>query len=369
MVNLPVANPAYPWTCEDIADCPDIHDLGVVLDRLNHNYFNGKLDLRITWGSACRRPAQRSIKVGAYLVEDRLIRVLDITNAANPVQAGRPFTLPGSITGLAIDGNRLYAAAYSDVYIVSLANPLDPKMLGVYTGISAAHAVAARGNALYIGDDYHGLVTVDVSQPATPTYSSLISIPAPVNNLVMTGTLLVATTEGVGYNKVNTIDLADPLHLVARPDELGQEGAQLIRLKKLGEDLAGVQNYMARLQAGQSAAGGLLAGLGMWAVLTLAIPLVRSRQIEGVYLPIITLAALSSFEAILPLPLAAQYLENHLEAARRDEDHLHAVEFPDDRVRGYVLDERQRSDLRQIAFTNRHGRRTDERKPAVERRP
>jgi hypothetical protein len=52
-----------------------VHDLGAVYDRLNRVYFDGKLDLRITWGSARRRPAQRSIKAGTYLVEDRLIRV------------------------------------------------------------------------------------------------------------------------------------------------------------------------------------------------------------------------------------------------------------------------------------------------------
>ena len=52
-----------------------VHDLKAVYDRLNRRYFAGKLDLCITWGAARRRPAQRSIKVGAFLVEDRLIRV------------------------------------------------------------------------------------------------------------------------------------------------------------------------------------------------------------------------------------------------------------------------------------------------------
>jgi hypothetical protein len=52
-----------------------VHDLGAILDRLNRKYFDGKLDVRITWGSARRHPAQRSIRVGAYSVEDRLIRV------------------------------------------------------------------------------------------------------------------------------------------------------------------------------------------------------------------------------------------------------------------------------------------------------
>jgi hypothetical protein len=52
-----------------------VHDLSEVFDRLNHRYFEGRLDVRITWGTARRRRPQRSIKVGAYLVEDRLIRV------------------------------------------------------------------------------------------------------------------------------------------------------------------------------------------------------------------------------------------------------------------------------------------------------
>jgi len=52
-----------------------VHDLGAVYDRLNSRYFDGKLDLRITWGAARKCHGQRSVKVGAYLVEDRLIRV------------------------------------------------------------------------------------------------------------------------------------------------------------------------------------------------------------------------------------------------------------------------------------------------------
>jgi hypothetical protein len=52
-----------------------VHDLGAVFEKLNRRYFDGKLDLRITWGTARRRQPQRSIKVGAFLVEDRLIRV------------------------------------------------------------------------------------------------------------------------------------------------------------------------------------------------------------------------------------------------------------------------------------------------------
>ncbi len=51
------------------------HDLGAIFDRLNRRYFEGKHDARITWGPQRRHARQRSIKVGSYSLEDRLIRV------------------------------------------------------------------------------------------------------------------------------------------------------------------------------------------------------------------------------------------------------------------------------------------------------
>jgi hypothetical protein len=52
------------------------HDLQAIFDRLNATYFRGGLDARITWGPAVRRKGpQRSIKMGSFAVEDRLIRI------------------------------------------------------------------------------------------------------------------------------------------------------------------------------------------------------------------------------------------------------------------------------------------------------
>ena len=51
------------------------HDLRDIFDRLNRRYFEGKLQAQITWGPAAFRPHQRSIKMGSFSVEDRIIRV------------------------------------------------------------------------------------------------------------------------------------------------------------------------------------------------------------------------------------------------------------------------------------------------------
>ena len=52
-----------------------IHDLAAIFDRLNRRYFQGKHEARITWGPVRKAAQQRSIKVGSYSLEDRLIRV------------------------------------------------------------------------------------------------------------------------------------------------------------------------------------------------------------------------------------------------------------------------------------------------------
>ncbi len=61
----------------------------------------------------------------------------------------------------------------------------------------------------------------------------------------------------------------------------------------------------------------LLAGLGAWLVLVVAIPAVGAGQLDGPYLGVLVLAALASFEAVQPLPAALQHLEASLQAARR----------------------------------------------------
>lgn len=51
------------------------YDLSTIFDHLNRRYFGGAHDARISWGPARRSAERRSIKVGSFSVEDRLIRV------------------------------------------------------------------------------------------------------------------------------------------------------------------------------------------------------------------------------------------------------------------------------------------------------
>ena len=61
----------------------------------------------------------------------------------------------------------------------------------------------------------------------------------------------------------------------------------------------------------------LFTSLAALTVLWLAIPLVSGGQIDGVYLALLPLTAIASFEAVQPLALALQQLEASQAAGRR----------------------------------------------------
>jgi ATP-binding cassette subfamily C protein CydC len=111
--------------------------------------------------------------------------------------------------------------------------------------------------------------------------------------------------------------LVDGIQGMADLVAFGQESAQLARLAALSDEMIGLQQQMARIGGLHAGLGSLLTSLAVLAVLILAIPQVNAGQIAGVNLAVLVLAAAASFEAVLPLPLAAQYLGSSLAAGRR----------------------------------------------------
>ncbi|MCS6993979.1 MAG: thiol reductant ABC exporter subunit CydC [Anaerolineales bacterium] len=112
-------------------------------------------------------------------------------------------------------------------------------------------------------------------------------------------------------------DLVDAVQGLPDLIAFGQESAWLERINASGREFSRTQTRMAQLNGLQSGLNSLLTGLGAWLMLFLAIPLVSSGRIEGVYLAVIVLASMASFEAVQNLPQAAQLLEANLQSARR----------------------------------------------------
>lgn len=84
-------------------------------------------------------------------------------------QKGKQLKLPSYVSDLKVSGSMLYAADGSaGLYIVSIADPLNPKEVGVYATIGFAEAVTIVGTKAYLANGYEGLQILDVSSPASP---------------------------------------------------------------------------------------------------------------------------------------------------------------------------------------------------------
>ncbi len=111
--------------------------------------------------------------------------------------------------------------------------------------------------------------------------------------------------------------LVDGIQGLADLLAFGQGSDYLQRLSDEERHYGRVQRRLAALGGMSSALTVLLVNLGMLAMLVLAIQLVGAGQIPGVMLAVVTLAALAGFEAVMPLPLAAQTFSSSRQAARR----------------------------------------------------
>ncbi len=89
------------------------------------------------------------------------------------------------------------------------------------------------------------------------------------------------------------------------------------KVSRLAREYSGSQSRLAHLSALNSTGGMILTNLTVWLLIWFAIPLVRAGQIPGVLLGALALISLASFEALQPLPLAAQFWGTTQEAARR----------------------------------------------------
>lgn len=125
------------------------------------------------------------------------------------------------------------------------------------------------------------------------------------------GDQLVARRAGLSSAAVDFVQGLPDLQVYGQAERSAGE------IARSGQALAEVQRRLAGVNGLQAALTGGLSNLGMWVILCLAIPLVNSGQIQGVYLAVLSLAALASFEAVAGLPAAAQHLQSNTQAARR----------------------------------------------------
>jgi thiol reductant ABC exporter CydC subunit len=88
-------------------------------------------------------------------------------------------------------------------------------------------------------------------------------------------------------------------------------------VRSLSRQYIQLQERMSRAGGLSNALTGLLMNLSTITLLLVAVPLINADRIDGVYLALLVLAVIASFEAVIPLPSTFQYLEKQLAAAQR----------------------------------------------------
>lgn len=111
--------------------------------------------------------------------------------------------------------------------------------------------------------------------------------------------------------------LVDSIQGMADIEAFGQRSRQLKKVAKETAKLLKLQGSIAKVNGLANSLTGLCMNLAMWSILVLAILKVEQGDLAGIDIAMLALVALSSFEAVAPLPLILPFLQESLAAAQR----------------------------------------------------
>lgn len=132
----------------------------------------------------------------------------------------------------------------------------------------------------------------------------------------------------------------------------GHADERLAQIASNGLDYGNAQRRMAQVTGVHAGLSTLLTNLGMWTILFLCIPQVTNGNLAGPMLASLTLLTFASFEAVTPLPLAAQMWNSSREAARRLFEVVDTEPEIKDNIRYSKIDERVSNiDFSNLSFT------------------
>lgn len=111
--------------------------------------------------------------------------------------------------------------------------------------------------------------------------------------------------------------LVDEIQGLADVLAFGQAAQFQMRTEQLNRELNHQQEWLAQVRGLVNGLTAMLTGLAGLTILLLAIPLVTGGSIAGVYLALLPLTAVAAFEAVQPLSMAWQVLEESRAAGQR----------------------------------------------------
>lgn len=180
-------------------------------------------------------------------------------------------------------------------YVRVISPPLTAVLVGAFTALFLGYS------GLHLALTFLGFFVV--LGLLLPILSQFISRRPAVQTITLRGDMQTRLVDGIQ-------GMADLL-------AYGRASQRLADIASNGTAYGNAQRHMARITGLHTGTTTLLTNLGMWTILVLSIPLVSSGAIAGTMLASLALLTMAAFEAVIPLPLAAQMWNSAREAARR----------------------------------------------------
>jgi ATP-binding cassette subfamily C protein CydCD len=149
------------------------------------------------------------------------------------------------------------------------------------------------------------------------------------------------------------IQVVDGIQGLADILAFGHAQERLSKITSTGKSYGDSQKRLARINGIHSGTSIFMSNFALWVVILLCIPLITSGKLDGVMLASLALITLSSFEAVTPLPLAAQTWISSREAARRLFEVVDSEPAVKEDIRYSILDQRKsNTESSNIEFSN-----------------
>ena len=146
----------------------------------------------------------------AYIGDEPLIRILDVTTPTAPVSLGTGPSLPDWTEDIWVSGQYAYLAqAYFGLEILDVSDPTAPTYVGGIDLPGFSFNLQVCDNLAYVAIRFDGWAIVDVSDPTSPTLVTIYDTPGECGNLLIdcAGNLAYITDEGPG---LWIFDVTDP---------------------------------------------------------------------------------------------------------------------------------------------------------------
>jgi hypothetical protein len=135
--------------------------------------------------------------------------VFDVSDPAAPTSVASVYTgTPYGGDDVTVEGDLAYlVVGYAGLWVVDVANPTSPAILGSLDLDADAIEVVVSGHHAYVALFYNEIAVVDVSDPATPLAVASISIPAQARSFDISGPYLYVGSADYG---LHIFDISDP---------------------------------------------------------------------------------------------------------------------------------------------------------------